>query len=842
MNKRNSGVLLTGLAATVLSPSFVAQAVAAETTADNGDELTEIVVTARRTEENLQDVPISIQVFNQQQLENRNVVTSADLAQYVPSLSVNTNFGSDNTSFALRGFVQDTGTAPSVGVFFADVIAPRAAANGLPGGDGAGPGSFFDLENVQILKGPQGTLFGRNTTGGDILLVPKKPTSELSGFIEGGVGNFDDGEVQAVVNIPVSDSLRLRAGVVHETRKGYLHNIAPAGPDNFNDIDYTAARFSAVLDILPNLENYTIASYSTTDDNGSIGKIVAADPASVLVAPGLNAFLAPVAAAQIAREPSNFYTIEQSLQQPASRLEQWQVINTTTWKATDDLTVKNISSYAQLRDLDANAIFGSYFLTPNNGIPPYNAPVYATSATGIPFIFAASTPQPGSLTAEERTMTEEVQVQGTALDQRLTYQGGAYFELELPQQYVGSASPVAAGCPAYVNGFNCTGVLAAAGFSGVVNQTIARTKYRDYAFYFQDTYKIIDQLKVTTGIRWTNDQEQIDDIQRIFPYLPYPLVGTIPGPTDGRFALCSDGGTLPDCKNHLTQQSQAPTWLVDFDYTPLQDLLVYAKYTRGYREGTINPTAPVTLQNVGPEKVDTYEVGEKFAFHGPIAGTVNGAVFYNDFRNQQIQTGFQANPANPGGTPNASPQNVGKSRIWGAELESNLRLFAGARLDLGYTYLNTRIQSVTPVSLPPTSLYIVAPSFHVGDQLALTPRNKLSATPSYTLPLPDTVGAVTLAATFTYTGAQLANYQDRTEPALAQYSYLGGTSLLNLNVNWNNIMGKPVDLSLFATNVTKKEYFTYCSGLGGFPGTEGFETCDPGAPMMFGARVKIRYN
>src|SRR6201999_2365676 len=102
---------------------------------------------------------------------------------------------------------------------------------------------------------------------------------------------------------------------------------------------------------------------------------------------------------------------------------------------TDDLTIKNIASYAQLRDFDANAIFGSYFTTPvASAFPPYSL----IPAKGVPFIFAASTPLPGSLTAEERTMTEEVQVQGNAMDQRLTYQGGAYFELELPQQYVGS--------------------------------------------------------------------------------------------------------------------------------------------------------------------------------------------------------------------------------------------------------------------------------------------------------------------------------------------------------------------------------------------------------------------
>src|ERR1700740_2662321 len=121
--------------------------------AQSGDSA-DIIVTARRVEERLQDVPISITVFNQQQLADRNVVNSQDLATYTPSLSVNSNFGSENTSFAIRGFVQDIGTAPSVGVYFADVVAPRGATTGTVAGDGAGPGSFFDLQNVQVLKGP----------------------------------------------------------------------------------------------------------------------------------------------------------------------------------------------------------------------------------------------------------------------------------------------------------------------------------------------------------------------------------------------------------------------------------------------------------------------------------------------------------------------------------------------------------------------------------------------------------------------------------------------------------------------------------------------------------------
>src|SRR5262244_2477637 len=113
----------------------------AQSSADDGNPA-DIIVTARRVEERLQDVPISITVFNQEQLTNRNVINAADLALYTPSLSANTNFGAENSSFAIRGFVQDAGTPPSVGVYFADVVALRGPTQGTQAGDGAGPGNF----------------------------------------------------------------------------------------------------------------------------------------------------------------------------------------------------------------------------------------------------------------------------------------------------------------------------------------------------------------------------------------------------------------------------------------------------------------------------------------------------------------------------------------------------------------------------------------------------------------------------------------------------------------------------------------------------------------------------
>ncbi len=234
-NLKTSLMLGVALTAAAMATPALAQAADNGASADVSDNAAnardnanvgDIVVTARRVEERLQDVPISISVMTQDQLSNRNVVDSADLARYTPSLSANTNFGADNTTFALRGFVQDIGSAPSVGTYFADVVSPRGGFLGFPVGDGAGPGSFFDLQNVQVLKGPQGTLQGRNTTGGAVLLVPQKPTHKFEGYVNGGIGNYGMRDIQGVINVPFGDTFRMRLGIDHMTRDGYLRNTA----------------------------------------------------------------------------------------------------------------------------------------------------------------------------------------------------------------------------------------------------------------------------------------------------------------------------------------------------------------------------------------------------------------------------------------------------------------------------------------------------------------------------------------------------------------------------------------------------------------------------------------
>jgi iron complex outermembrane receptor protein len=443
-------------------------------------------------------------VFDQQQLTNRNVVNAVDLAAYTPSLSANSNFGAENSSFAIRGFVQDAGTPPSVGVYFADVVALRGPTQGTQAGDGAGPGSFFDLQNVQVLKGPQGTLFGRNTTGGAVLFIPQKPTSTLEGYVEASGGNYDMKRVQAAINLPVSDRVRIRLAVDHNERNGYLNNISGIGPRDYNDVDYTAVRASAVVDVTANLENYTIASYSHSDTNGSVQKLVACNPQGFNPPNpqvGLGNFAGLFSCGQLAAEGARgarFYDLEAAVPNPDSLIEQWQIINTTTWTASDTLKVKNIASYGQFKDFQRSELFGT-----NWQLSTLPQPYPFVFFRGIPAVFTGIFPIPGGNTADQATYTEELQLQGNSPDQRLTYQAGVYFEWSDPLALIGNQSSQLATCgdPALLNCTDPLGSVFSAGLSqqfgvpitqyvGAVNYTAGETWFRDRGVYAQSTYSL----------------------------------------------------------------------------------------------------------------------------------------------------------------------------------------------------------------------------------------------------------------------------------------------------------------------------------------------------------------
>ena len=789
----------------------------------------DIIVTARRVEERLQDVPISITVFNQEQITNRNLVNATDLATYTPALTSNANFGSENSTYAIRGFVQDIATAPTVGVYFADVVAPRGPTGTTQAGDGAGPGSFFDLQNVQVLKGPQGTLFGRNTTGGAVLFVPQKPTSDLEGYLEGTYGNYDARRLQGAINLPLGDSARMRIAADHMKRDGWMKNTSGIGPRDFGDVDYIALRASLVVDLTPDLENYTIASYMQSDTNGSVQKLAACSPAI-----GVGASLACPQLARNEAEGAGFFDVQSVLPNARSKLTQWQLINTTTWRLTDNLTLKNIVSYAQLQNTNRTVLFGSDFRL---GIAPLGIPEQR-------IIFNALVPAPNTKTADAETITEELQIQGSFGD-RLTYQAGAYMEVTNPLGPAGNQVPTLLACsnissqPPQCLDVLGIGASAQTGFTrpiqvGGAGVSSSMVSYRDYGLSTQATYKLNDVFKVTGGLRYTWDRSRATTLRTttVYPVLP-PFTGAT-------LTRCSDPLTAPSCTETLNQRSDAPTWLINLDYTPTRDLLVYAKYARGYRTGGVAVTAPVGFRTFEPEKLDAYEAGLKASFSGAVSGFFNVAGFYNKFSDQQLRAGFS--PAPGAVVPNTTGVlNVGRSRIYGADIDASITPFTGFTVDGSYAYLNTKLQNVAPIVVTDPN-YIASQQIAAGSRLTYSPKHKFSVTGRYTLPLGDEVGQVTLGATYSYSASYLTSYAYQ-EPGLlaayggVDYGRIPSFGLLNLNLNWTDVAGLPIDLAAFGTNVTNKKYVTNSPGIG----LSGAEYVNLGEPRMYGLRLRYRF-
>lgn len=792
----------------------------------------EIVVTARRTEERLQDVPISITVYNQEQLANRNIVNSTDLATYTPSLAVNSRFGPEKASFAIRGFSQDLNTLPSVAVYFADVIAPRLTSN-ITSGNGAGVGSMFDLQNVQVLKGPQGTLFGRNTTGGAILLVPQKPTERLEGYVEGTIGNYNQMRLQAVLNVPVSDGLRIRLGIDRNARDGYLNNRSGIGPDDFNDLNYFAARLSILADLSADLQNYTIVTYSNSNTNGTVGKIAVCNRGTIPGSTGSTAVVRALECAQLDREIAagfGFFDVENSNPNPFVKQTQWQAINTTTWDASDTLTIKNIISYGQAREKYSFSLNGD----------------------NTPFPFVTTYPGPDTGQGNQWTFTEELQFQGRTSNDRLTWQAGAYMERSSP---IGGAD----GQEQYTTVFGiCTDVYAfkcnPLAFGPFVIGSVGVAKnvyyYRNYGLYAQGTFKLTEQLSITAGIRNTWDwlKEDADNV-RVIPSPNGPISfscsrAVTPSPNPGA-ALLTSGA----CTRTFKTKSNKPTWLIDVDYKPTEDILLYAKYARGYRGGGINE-ANVGAETWDPETIDSYEVGAKASFQGAVEGTFNIAGFWNEFKDQQAsvfipQCVATARPTctNPAFTGINGIQNVGRSRLRGVEIDATILPFRDLRIDVGYAYLDAKVTGGSVPFCDNSRFECALASFLTpGSVLPFAPKHRITATGTYTLPLDESLGEISIGATFTHTAKQFFSHANDAAFAAGAIpfnpSIIPATSLLNLNLNWRGVAGTPLDLAMFATNVTNKKYFVASTNA---LSTTGAEFIILGEPRIVGARLKYRF-
>jgi outer membrane receptor protein involved in Fe transport len=805
----------------------------------------EVIVTAQRRAENLQTVPISITVFNQEQLAKTNITNSSDLATYTPSLSVNTRFGTENATFAIRGFTQDLRTTASVGTYFAEVVAPRGQTS-QSSGDGAGPGAFFDLENVQVLKGPQGTLFGRNTTGGAVLIVPRKPQDKFEGYLEGSGGDFDARRIQGVLNYPFSSTFKLRFGVDWNKREGYLNNILHVGADKLGDVDYTALRLSGLWDISESLDNYTILTYTDSSTNGQTARLFQCNshpnPSNtfavfsvLLTGPGCQAQLA----SQAASGQDGFYDLLSPIKTPITAIRELRGINTTTWDMSMyGFAVKNIFAYSHLHTLNGTDVFGTHFTETAAGLDlnlsgltqlllgsglPITLPPVTIPGVADPrreFVLGVSVLNPTEPVTNQNTMVDEIQLQSRNDEEdKLSWQTGLYYEHSLADGYSGNNSAALLSCQlSTIEGdpsqYNCFDPLG--GFIGSVLIQQYKTDYLNQAAYAQATYKFTDWLSLTAGLRYTLDSTHGYGVKT-----RYTFVGAAEQAPKTAIAT-------PETR------SKAPTGMVEVSVTPNQAIMTYAKFVRGYRQGSVNLAADPGIDTFRPEKVNTYEIGAKTSFEGAVAGRFNMAGFYNDFTNMQLQFGY----ISPTSGTTTAIFNAGKSKIAGAEADGFLQFPGNFNLTMSYTYLDTKLisqddhKAQVQAAGGPLAGFSSTPIADTGDTLPFAPKHAAMAALNYRLPVPTSWGGIEMGPTYVYTSSRRASATS-SSPNAIMHSF----SLLNANLNWIAIFNSSFDLAVFATNVLDKQYETYISGT---YNVLGFDSRMMGQPRMIGAR--LRYN
>ncbi len=820
-------------AATALSVAYAMPVMAQDAQADDerSGSGNDIIVTAQRIEQRLQDVPISITVFDAEKLADNNILSARDIANYTPGVYAQTRFGNDVTTYTIRGFAQEQRTTATVGTYFAEVVAPRG--NGVSqGGDGASPGAMFDLSNVQVLKGPQGTLFGRNTTGGAVLLVPVKPKDTVEGYVEATLGDLQRKRIQAVLNVPISENLKVRVGIDRHFRDGYIKNvgISPRHNRDFGSIGILALRGSVVWNVTPDIENYTIVSYSESRGSGVTPLI----KETFTNANGTNRNFTGLARAQIALEQvtGNFWTGTGSNPNGESRFDELRIINRTSIDLSDNLTLTNLFGYSELKGNNAVDAFG------------LNSPLVAGAKTQYDyFSFVPIEPNPDfGLTANQTAIVEELRLSGTG--DKLSWQAGLYYEKSSPKDFTGTMSPSAQRC-IDITTFRCTSTA-----GGASNSTYQANKVwnEGLAAYVQGTYQLSEKFAITAGIRWTEDKTRAEFINgRIFFSPATDFVGNTMGcgfvgftdPATGQPVPAEGSQTFPStrenrttrCMRRVSTKTSAPTWNINLEFKPNSDILTYAKWSRGYRQGSVVPPAPPLLETYGKETVDLFEVGAKTSWSGAVRGSFNIAAYYNDFRGQQIQAGIN-NAALTIQT--TAIINAAKSETYGIEADVRIEPADWFKLEAAYSYNKTKLIAANFPDL--SALGLIVRPLALGGPIPLSVPHAFNATATIKFPVPESVGDISLSGTIVYMSSFRA-----VADALPAERF--GTGILpkrtfgNVNLNWKNAGGMPFDMAFYVTNVTNEKMYTHINDQS----NNGFISYSVDEPRQFGVRLKYRF-
>jgi iron complex outermembrane recepter protein len=631
--------LLFACAALCAGPAYAQQSLPTPKAARAADQtvLGEVVVTARKIGERAQGVPLAITAVSGAQLKQQSVRSFLDIQGQIPSLFLQPAADDPQSMIiTMRGRGQSDptlGVDSAVGVYIDGLYVPRSIAL---------EGAMVDLDRIEVLRGPQGTLYGVNTSAGAVSIFSKNPTQDYGGSIDVTGGNFGTWNVVGIGNVPISDSSALRFVIQRGGSDGYGENGLGQHFES-QDSQYYRAKFRQ--DFGNNVEAVLSGHYEDNQSGGAAVKLIGLSPAGggLPVGAGLavetalyNRMTFPQAVTYlqnaVRQSATNFY--DNTSTQPSSSGE-------TKWDTSLNITAK-LPGDMQFRSI--------------TGVQEFSRSVDFNGPLSVPFFTDI-------LTAHDMYYSQEFQLLGSS--PKFNWVAGAYAARE-----TGSDVEVLTVLP-IIN-------------PGTSNGPDATVNDTSLAAFVQGTWELLPDLRLTGGARYSYDAREAND--DIFKTSTGGVVTCeIPAP-----GVVSTTVGASQCPREFSNTYSQPTWLISLDYKFAPDILGYAKVATGYRSGGENLGVSVEAEAFLPFKPETnveYEAGIKSEWFNH-RFRLNVAAYIDDYRNMQVVTGFAA----PDGAVSSAVTNAATAKIQGIELESALVVGGGLTLTASWTLTDPRYE------------------------------------------------------------------------------------------------------------------------------------------------------
>lgn len=642
--------LLVGVAALALSSSPTVAQEAEQTEAQQPRGLNVIVVTAQKREEGLQDTPIAITAVSGEALTARGAEDISNLQSITPNLVFDTTAPVSGVSSGAIVFIRGVGqtdfqltTDPGVGTYVDGVYISRSVGGVL---------DVLDLERVEVLRGPQGTLFGRNTIGGAISLVTKRPASNFGIRAEATAGSRELFSGFVALDAPISDSIRTKLVASYRSQDGYVEGLSDGR--RLGDTDRFSIRGVIEADLTDYLLMTVTGDYSKIDEQNAASKLVGISTA----APG-----SPTRTDLIFdRDTGNVITRDvtippgpptltflQNLVEPFDERYITPDLDTTFASGPNGT---ELDIWGTSLTLALNLGFGEL-----KSITAYRETdgAFARDADGSPLAVTHT----NNFDYFQEQFSQELQLTGSLFDDRVKFATGLYYFDESGRDNLTVDLPVLFGT---VNNF-------------------ASVENTSYAVYAQATVEVAPSLNVTGGIRYTEDEKTYTVPQDGGAILNGPA--EVFGPV-GTFTPFFPAGTAEQSFDNVSIKGV-------IDYTFADGTLIYGSYSEGFKSGGFNTRYLVPVPSVvafDPELLTTYEAGLKFEGLDRTL-RANAAVFFSEYEDIQLVVYESGAPIT---------QNAGSADIWGFELELSALPLDSLELGFSAGYTNAEYQSVTPLN------------------------------------------------------------------------------------------------------------------------------------------------